>query len=182
MQKAGLPLLCGNGGSTPAMFATIRQLQELYRKYGQDYSTGYPYDSSNSGVSYSSYGEGDFDGQSSGHDFYGVSFPLRLCCSRWDGRDVRRGARKTEGARGGADGERARCNAATAGRTQHSAQYPPPSAVREECSRTGEQPLARARPVCSSMRRRPAGNGARARDGRETAALTTLRCGASRGV
>ena len=71
------------------MFATIRQLQELYHKYGQDYSTSYPY--------------GDFDGENSGYDFYGVSFPLRLCCSRWDGSDVRRGARTTEGARGGGD-------------------------------------------------------------------------------
>ena len=90
------------------MFAAIRQLQELDISYVE------------------AYGQGDFDGQNSGHDFFGVSFPLRLCCSRWDGRDVRRGARTTEGARGGADGERARCNAATAGRAQHPAQYPPP--------------------------------------------------------
>ena len=67
------------------MFAAIRQLQELDISYVE------------------AYGQGDFDGQNSGHDFFGVSFPLRLCCSRWDGSDVRRGARTTEGARGGGD-------------------------------------------------------------------------------
>jgi hypothetical protein len=43
------------------MFAMIRQLQELDISYVE------------------AYGAGDFDGQSSGHDFYGVSSPLSLC-------------------------------------------------------------------------------------------------------
>jgi len=142
------------------MFAAIRQLQELDISYVE------------------AYGQGDFDGQNSGHDFFGVSFPLRLCCSRWDGSDVRRGARTTEGARGGGDeSARGATQQRQAGRNTRRNTRPP--AVREECSRTGEQPLARARPVCSSMRRRRAGKGGRARDGRETAALTTLRCAAS---
>ena len=44
------------------MFATVRQFQAL------------------GDISYvEAYGAGDFDGQSSGHDFYGVSTQLSLC-------------------------------------------------------------------------------------------------------
>ena len=69
----------------------IRQLQELY---GRDVDYGH-------GL-YSDYHRGD--GQSSGHD--SVSFPLRLCCSRrWDGSDMKIGARTTEGTREGEEGE-----------------------------------------------------------------------------
>ena len=73
------------------MFATIRQLQELAAvhsvvdfwrmpKYGRGYSTGYPYDPYNcadrSAVrsGYICYGFGEFDGQGSGHDFYGTLY------------------------------------------------------------------------------------------------------------
>ena len=139
------------------MFAAIRQLQELDISYVE------------------AYGQGDFDGQNSGHDFFGVSFPLRLCCSRWDGSDVR--ARTTEGARGGADGERARCNAATAGRAQHPAQYPPPCCAGGVL--TDGRAAAGACAPCLQQHAARAGKGGRARHGRETAALTTLRCAAS---
>ena len=35
-------------------------------------------------VGYIAYGAGDFDGQSSGHDFYGVSFPRGAACASAD--------------------------------------------------------------------------------------------------
>ena len=46
------------------MFSTIRPLyQELDISYVE------------------AYGQGDFDGQNSGHDFFGVSFAFELLCS-----------------------------------------------------------------------------------------------------